>query len=727
MLEREDVRSEAFKAQLDRFKMYTVERGNHWKAQLDDASFVLHTSLWVPQQHVKSAEEYAGASPYKLEKDSAALFPEWYFHLVRNFGKKSVFHRFYCAKSRLDFVSFMHGPEIDRLQIASAMDWEFSTAVKAGFGPSLEELYEEEILNRETVETKVVAQLADMSSWLVIAARENELKSLVRFGHASYLASFLMAYDYSERSIWRIVVGLMIEVGQTREQYRVIDEKVQEFEKDPAPLLSKIRDFIIYLIEKGLFVKDLFPEILEKQARMRDLELTFNKRRKLNAETGNGNSTSTNGIDTTKFPALPGTRDSNDSNSEEIRVKLENPAPGDTLGSVRKGGKIDDFRVVQQYLKDQQGSSSTNQTNFTSIMQSESQGLGLGFDANMLQGQANGRFGQNTGQHTMLSSRESLKPNAWNAETNKCLFQEQDSGPPEWPKTGSSLELTNQMSEVDSSQEKELGRKMKQGQKDPKQDLSQDPLAGLSRKQKQKQKKALLKSQGKGRKSTPAPVSFASTPQVKNKTATPNPQGKKKNVHVERKSNPNQNKTAKQNRNLSQAKDAPHNMDLNPISVPANDSNSFLSQKSGLGHRNPHIQNPAFTQKPLPTQNIASPQNMPPSYQNPSFRASPLPNQDTAYFHDRNASGNNSSNQAAAKISTGENMNNHQNNISTQPAHMWAIRDTVNFPTQPSHGIARSSNPQWTAHSMRVQSQSQSHEFRRPSGKERFSPSSGQS
>ncbi|KAM9902320.1 hypothetical protein OXX79_004018 [Metschnikowia pulcherrima] len=349
----------------------------------------------------------------------------------------------------------------------------------------------------------------------------------------------------------------------------------------------------------------------------------------------------------------------------------------------------------------------------------------------MLQGQANGRFGQNTGQSTMLSSRESLKPNAWNAETNKCLFQEQDSGPPEWPKTGSSLELTNQMSEVDSSQEKELGRKMKQGQKDPKQDLSQDPLAGLSRKQKQNRKKALLKSQGKGRKSTPAPVSFASTPQVKNKTATTNPKGKKKSVHVDSKQTPNQGKVAKQDETSSQDKAPPQNMDLNPIAVSANKPNPFSGQNSEFGHRNPHIQNPTFTQKPLPTQNIASPQNMPPSYQNPSFRSSPLPNQDTAYFHDRNPSGNNSSNQAAAKISTAENMNNHQNNISTQPAHMWAIRDTVNFPTQPSHGIARSSNPQWTAHSMRMQSQSQSqvqsHEFRRPIGKERFSPSSGQS
>lgn len=249
-----DIRTEEFRAHLDKFKAFRVEEGSHWRGPID-SSYVLNTAAWEPLQYVKKREDYKVDTPYLLEKNLAGLFPEWYFHLIRNFARRSAFHSFYCTKTRTEFHDFLAGPDLEKDLVTSAMDYEFLCAFKAGLGEALNELFEHQILSRSNVESSVVQELASISSWTTTLARMNLLIVRAIRGDLMPYAFFLMAYDCSENYIWMKIAALLLKHCRTEEKVEFLQLNINTLRGLQSPIISRLRELVARLDDFGILSK----------------------------------------------------------------------------------------------------------------------------------------------------------------------------------------------------------------------------------------------------------------------------------------------------------------------------------------------------------------------------------------------------------------------------------------------------------------------------------------
>lgn len=238
-----DIRSKEFKAELDKFKALKVEEGSHWKF-----GFIPHPPKMITSAAefgLRGSKEYRELTPYTLEYDQAALFPEWYFHFLKNFALFSPPHRNYCSKNREEFLELAIEEGSLKEQLLMKMEAEFDTAFRTKLGSSLREKYKTLSITREVVETQVVTELAGFASWTDTILRESNLaQSVVLRNEMGPYVSFLMAYDYSEQNIWRIIVGLLLKRCLRIKQKREFIEQADIVSLEKLPLLNRLERFL---------------------------------------------------------------------------------------------------------------------------------------------------------------------------------------------------------------------------------------------------------------------------------------------------------------------------------------------------------------------------------------------------------------------------------------------------------------------------------------------------
>lgn len=253
-----DIRTPEFRAQLDKFKAFSVEEGSHWRGPIC-TTYVLKTTDWEHLKYVKGREAYINDTPYPLEKDRTSLFPEWYFYLLRNFSRHSPFHSFYCSETREKFYDFLVGTDTEKDLVMTAMEQEFLSAFKAGLGKSLDDLFKNQILSRSIVESTIIHQLTEMAWWPTLIVRQNQLIAMAILGDIMPYVFFLMAYDCSENYIWMNIAGTILKHCFRKKHFRIINEKVKMLREEKMPLVTRIRKFVNYMESFGLLPKPKVP------------------------------------------------------------------------------------------------------------------------------------------------------------------------------------------------------------------------------------------------------------------------------------------------------------------------------------------------------------------------------------------------------------------------------------------------------------------------------------
>ncbi|GEQ69611.1 hypothetical protein JCM33374_g3284 [Metschnikowia sp. JCM 33374] len=245
-----DTRCAQFKAQLDRFKVFSVEQQCHWNFG-ETTKHPLKTSLYYKLEPLTS-EELDTYTPYNMSWHHAALFPEWYFHLLRNFANRSEYHKHYCLTPRRDFGNLLIGSDQEKTALLTALDTDFSHAFNVRLGDLFSTMFHDRVLTREVVETEIVKIFADMASPPAYLIRNDRLAEKVSVGNIQPQVDFLMAFDYSEKDIWMTICGLLLKNIVNSELLLTFEEISETFISAKKYSVSDVYDFVQLVDSKGL-------------------------------------------------------------------------------------------------------------------------------------------------------------------------------------------------------------------------------------------------------------------------------------------------------------------------------------------------------------------------------------------------------------------------------------------------------------------------------------------
>ncbi|GEQ69610.1 hypothetical protein JCM33374_g3283 [Metschnikowia sp. JCM 33374] len=248
-----DSRSAEFKAQLDRFKVFQVQQQCHWKFG-EIPQYPLHVGAFHDTAAL-TPEEILLYTPYKIEWQTAALFPEWYFLFLRHFATKSEFHKLYCVATRASFCSLLIGSDMEKEAVLESLDTQFSSVFNARIGDLFSSMLHNRLLTREVVETEIVKTFADMTSPTPYFKRKHRLIEKVLAGNTQPYVDFLMAYDYADKDIWMAIYGTLLKNIFSREHILAFEEIFEGFVGFNKFNISSLQEFVNTVERRGLIVK----------------------------------------------------------------------------------------------------------------------------------------------------------------------------------------------------------------------------------------------------------------------------------------------------------------------------------------------------------------------------------------------------------------------------------------------------------------------------------------
>lgn len=184
-------------------------------------------------------------TPYQLELEESALFPEFYFHFKRSFADISQENRAYCSVDLERFKSFYVGSEQDINSSVVRVEQDFDSKFKECLHPDLLNDFSSSIFTRAYVETKFLDSMKKNTDHFSYPNRMDELIHRARVCNENIMPflDFLMAYEYPESSIWFQVILVYSRYFGTEKGKKFLSTKLEAWQGENAPLLRKVQGF----------------------------------------------------------------------------------------------------------------------------------------------------------------------------------------------------------------------------------------------------------------------------------------------------------------------------------------------------------------------------------------------------------------------------------------------------------------------------------------------------
>ncbi|KAM9902708.1 hypothetical protein OXX69_008206, partial [Metschnikowia pulcherrima] len=247
--------AESFSDLMSKFMVHSPSSDLTWKEKDTPAEYSFDATSFVSQQVMSPVKRDNELTDYKLEKDMAQVFPDFYYQFLRNFSKESCVNAAYCDRNLAAFKAAFEGPETDIRRVMANVKSDFATAFKHCLGASFDDEYETAFFDRTYVETHFVKRLIELKEWYEIGVRQNTVIGKALSGNVKPYVWFLKAFNSTDAEIWDRVYPLLIRGCVSKENKIVFKKKIESYQKNDGTLLDNMNDFIDCLVQKKLFVK----------------------------------------------------------------------------------------------------------------------------------------------------------------------------------------------------------------------------------------------------------------------------------------------------------------------------------------------------------------------------------------------------------------------------------------------------------------------------------------
>ncbi|KAM9933214.1 hypothetical protein OXX80_007164 [Metschnikowia pulcherrima] len=256
--------TETFSDLMSKFMVHSPSSDLTWKQKDTPAEYSFDATSFVSQQVMGPVKRDNELTDYKLEKDAAQVFPDFYYQFLRNFSKESCVNAAYCDRDLTAFKAAFEGPENDIRRVMANVKNDFATAFKRALGASFDDEYETAFFDRNYVETQFVKRLIELKEWPDYGIRENAVIGKALSGNVKPYVWFLKAFNSTDNEIWGRVYPLLIKGCQSKEDKTTFKKKLESYQKKDGTLLDNINNFIDCLVSKKLFVKRV-PKAIQAQ------------------------------------------------------------------------------------------------------------------------------------------------------------------------------------------------------------------------------------------------------------------------------------------------------------------------------------------------------------------------------------------------------------------------------------------------------------------------------
>lgn len=285
-----DIRSPAFRALLDEFKLFKSRGGFHWTFLGDTSNLCIDASVKFPLEQIMGPDNFLKLTPYKLDDSNFSLFPEWYYYFLAGLSERSEYLRLYIAKDNSEIRDFMSGTDRKKDIMLANIEFVFTQAFYSCTDRSVRRFVEPNTWNKEAVENQVVSALGKRANHSDIIRRKSELLVKAIGSDILPLVTFLMAFDYRESLIWEAVYELLAENIHTHKVIEILLKTAQHFHSQATPLLYfKFCDFISEINRLGIVPKKNSRKSRRNRRKRKVSDESFSevsKRRKANDDEG---------------------------------------------------------------------------------------------------------------------------------------------------------------------------------------------------------------------------------------------------------------------------------------------------------------------------------------------------------------------------------------------------------------------------------------------------------
>ena len=247
--------TETFSDLMSKFMIHSPLSDLTWKQKDTPAEYSFDATLFASQQVMSPVKGENELTDYKLEKDTAQVFPDFYYQFIRNFSKGSCVNAAYCDRDLTAFKAAFEGPENDIRRVMANVKNDFANAFKNALGASFDDEYETAFFDRTYVETQFVKRLIELKEWPEFGIRQNIVIEKARSGNVKPYVWFLKAFNFTDTEIWTLVYPLLINGSLSREDKTTFRKKMEICQNKDGTLLDNINDFIDCLVLKKLFAK----------------------------------------------------------------------------------------------------------------------------------------------------------------------------------------------------------------------------------------------------------------------------------------------------------------------------------------------------------------------------------------------------------------------------------------------------------------------------------------